>query len=72
MVQDSHLMEGSSCSSDALAILLYFVFTSRAIVRSFLEITAEIPDILFYGVDMGNIYFCSDVNISCSRMDIEC
>jgi hypothetical protein len=23
-------------------------------------------------VDMGNIYFCSDVDINCSRMDISC
>ena len=26
--------------------------------------------ILFCNVDMGNIYFCSDAYISCSRMDI--
>jgi len=27
------------------------------------------PHFIFHKVNMGNIYFCSDVNISCSRVD---
>ncbi len=32
----------------------------------------KIQTFLFHEVDMGNIYLCSDVNMSCPRMDIWC
>jgi hypothetical protein len=28
--------------------------------------------IQYHNIDMGNIYFCSDAYISCSRMDTKC
>jgi hypothetical protein len=36
------------------------------------DLIDKIQNILFHGVEMGNMYYCSNTDISCSKMNIYC
>jgi hypothetical protein len=74
MERSSHhriILDLDSSESPVLGEQVELLYYAKQKAKTGLQ-SSGIQTVLCCKVDMGNIYFCSDVDISCSRMDTQC